>query len=282
MATNFTPLNGEIIIYDEDENYSYKRVKIGDGATLVSDLSFVTHSWNDLEDRPFGDDFTYLIPEGTMSDNSEADFNSVIVNLPSLDVIDVDSLIYTKINDVVYESKIDLIQEGVYGFGNYGLMTGGTNNGESYIGMIMDDDGVLQIGVILAYEETQSIPISVWQGEKIKKLDNKYIDAEWMATYKTEYKLIHETSLEFDEYGDIKLDVNETWMNDLADGQKVKVTFDGKDYECKVIKRFDESTQQTMMMWNRQKTDGYHLLRAIQRIQMNTEILQSITSTSHT
>ena len=39
-ATNFTPLKGEIIIYDIDENYSYQRLKIGDGITLVNNLPF--------------------------------------------------------------------------------------------------------------------------------------------------------------------------------------------------------------------------------------------------
>jgi hypothetical protein len=41
LATNFSPLNGEFIIYDEDENYSYKRIKIGNGKDLVSDLPFI-------------------------------------------------------------------------------------------------------------------------------------------------------------------------------------------------------------------------------------------------
>ena len=36
----FTPLKGELIIYAEDENYNYKRVKIGDGVTPLNDLSF--------------------------------------------------------------------------------------------------------------------------------------------------------------------------------------------------------------------------------------------------
>lgn len=35
------PLQGEIIIYDIDENYNYERIKIGDGVTLAKDLPFV-------------------------------------------------------------------------------------------------------------------------------------------------------------------------------------------------------------------------------------------------
>jgi len=41
LAIGFTPMTGEIIIYDVDENYSYERLKIGDGVHNVNDLPFV-------------------------------------------------------------------------------------------------------------------------------------------------------------------------------------------------------------------------------------------------
>lgn len=40
-ATNFIPKQGEMIVYDIDENYTYERFKIGDGITLVSNLPFI-------------------------------------------------------------------------------------------------------------------------------------------------------------------------------------------------------------------------------------------------
>ena len=40
-ATNFIPMQGEIIVYDIDANYSYERLKIGDGVKNVNALSFV-------------------------------------------------------------------------------------------------------------------------------------------------------------------------------------------------------------------------------------------------
>lgn len=39
----FIPKQGEIIVYDRDEQYSYERMKIGDGITSISELPFVTH-----------------------------------------------------------------------------------------------------------------------------------------------------------------------------------------------------------------------------------------------
>ena len=43
-ATGFIPLDKEIIIYKPDENYSYARIKIGDGKTGVNDLPFVVNA----------------------------------------------------------------------------------------------------------------------------------------------------------------------------------------------------------------------------------------------
>lgn len=50
-ATNFKPIAGEVIIYDVDENYSYPRIKIGDGNTLINELPFAATrpDWNAVE-----------------------------------------------------------------------------------------------------------------------------------------------------------------------------------------------------------------------------------------
>lgn len=40
-AVNFIPKNGEVIIYDPDGNYSFPRMKVGDGETVVTELPFV-------------------------------------------------------------------------------------------------------------------------------------------------------------------------------------------------------------------------------------------------
>lgn len=38
--TSFIPMQGELIVYDIDANYTYERFKIGDGKTVVSSLPF--------------------------------------------------------------------------------------------------------------------------------------------------------------------------------------------------------------------------------------------------
>lgn len=52
-ATNFTPKQGEIIVYDVDSTHSYERIKIGDGVHNVNSLPFYAGSWADLADKPF-------------------------------------------------------------------------------------------------------------------------------------------------------------------------------------------------------------------------------------
>ena len=42
LAEHFTPLAGEVIVYDVDANHAYPRFKVGDGKTLVSALPFST------------------------------------------------------------------------------------------------------------------------------------------------------------------------------------------------------------------------------------------------
>ena len=41
LATRFTPLEGEIIVYDVDNNHTSPRFKVGDGTTNVNNLKFV-------------------------------------------------------------------------------------------------------------------------------------------------------------------------------------------------------------------------------------------------
>lgn len=53
LATNFIPKQAEVIVYDIDDNYSYERIKIGDGVQNVNDLPFYTGSWENLSDKPF-------------------------------------------------------------------------------------------------------------------------------------------------------------------------------------------------------------------------------------
>jgi hypothetical protein len=86
-ATTFIPMQGEIIVYDievdKDGNtlalpegrttpYTYERLKIGDGKTVVSDLPFYTADTTDVDDKlqtlwDWYQDETYEVMTGTLS-----------------------------------------------------------------------------------------------------------------------------------------------------------------------------------------------------------------------
>lgn len=67
-ATNFTPLQGELIVYDVDENYNYERIKMGDGITNVNELPFISPQadWNQNDETQ--SDFIKNKPEGLASE----------------------------------------------------------------------------------------------------------------------------------------------------------------------------------------------------------------------
>ena len=41
LATNFVPLQGEVIIYSADGTHPFSRLKVGDGTTTVNNLPFI-------------------------------------------------------------------------------------------------------------------------------------------------------------------------------------------------------------------------------------------------
>ena len=61
-ATNFIPLDGEIIVYDMDSIYPYPRFKVGDGKTAVSNLPFSNSFFTNLTTtRSLTDSYTTRI-----------------------------------------------------------------------------------------------------------------------------------------------------------------------------------------------------------------------------
>lgn len=78
-ATNFTPLQGELIVYDIDENYNYERIKMGDGVTNVNELPFISPQadWNQndenapdyVKNRTHWEKIDCLLPQTTIALN---------------------------------------------------------------------------------------------------------------------------------------------------------------------------------------------------------------------
>lgn len=95
-ATNFTPLQGELIVYDADENYNYERIKMGDGVTNVNELPFVSPQadWNQNDES--ATDYVknrthYVIREVkpiVLADGGGTNFGDFLVQYASLSPVD--------------------------------------------------------------------------------------------------------------------------------------------------------------------------------------------------
>jgi uncharacterized protein (UPF0212 family) len=53
LATNFVPMQGELIVYDVDSKHNYERIKIGDGVQNVNDLPFVNVDLTDYATKEY-------------------------------------------------------------------------------------------------------------------------------------------------------------------------------------------------------------------------------------
>lgn len=85
-AVNFIPKQGEIIIYDVDNNYGYERLKVGDGVTNVNVLPFI----NDNKSV-----------DSELSETSENPVQNKVVNAA---ISNLNTIIQTYILNIDYDS----------------------------------------------------------------------------------------------------------------------------------------------------------------------------------
>ena len=107
-ASNFSPKNGEPIIYDIDSTHAKQRIKIGDGSTNVNNLPFIAND-NLLESIKY-------VSESELSseENLDASYQYCVTDLLSYD--DLNSDLQAKIDKAAsVDNKLDKVEEtGVY------------------------------------------------------------------------------------------------------------------------------------------------------------------------
>ena len=121
------------------------------------------------------------------------------------------------------------MEEGVYAqiVGNFGFLSGGEDTGEPFIIM-----SVVQEGVTIAYglDGNLSAVVSIKgngvSGE-LKQLENKYLDLEWLPTFK-EIEIVSERTLPHEER---IYELNSVFF---LLGEKVVVICDGKRYNLPI------------------------------------------------
>ena len=96
-AIGFTPKQSELIVYDIDENYNYQRIKIGDGIHNVNELPFYAGSWNDLKDKPYGEEITLgdTLLEEQFFEIGGGQFQFVHISNTSLNLVEGQTYIVT-------------------------------------------------------------------------------------------------------------------------------------------------------------------------------------------
>lgn len=78
-AANFIPMKGEVIIYDPDQNYSYPRIKVGNGIDVVPMLPFLnepkgtSYVWKKYMYNP-------ILAEYDLGDDLDKNFIGLVYN----------------------------------------------------------------------------------------------------------------------------------------------------------------------------------------------------------
>lgn len=119
QAVNFTPLLGELIVYDADDNHSVPRIKIGDGVKNVNELPFNEPNWNAAEsedghilNRPFFiEDSEYVLEEipinGEWDGDTRYDFISPLnLAIGETYIVNWDGVDYTVVGKAYKENNI--------------------------------------------------------------------------------------------------------------------------------------------------------------------------------
>lgn len=141
-----------------------------------------------------------------------------------------------KYNGTEYECSCEDVEidpgEFTTCFGNLSVVSTNPDTGEPFIGVYAEMDGICGV-MLMPLDGSTSATIRIWQCE-FKKLDAKFIDAEWMATPKKGLgEVIHEETYEIaNTYTDVDL----SWFDKLKVGEMYQVNWNGTIYNCKFNK----------------------------------------------
>ena len=185
-ATNFIPKQGEVIVYDVDENYPYERIKVGDGVCNVNELPFTVVqsdlSVNDETNPAYIKNRTHWVEgltivewdgntDGLTASSDGANYHVSDLK-PSATEIIGGKLTFS--NGSVVEITSDIIEgQGYIVSAYYGTIYINTTNGSAYdasIGVTFSKPG------IYFHKNTYNQIVSFSYGsETVHYLDEKYI-----------------------------------------------------------------------------------------------------------
>lgn len=175
-ATNFIPMQGEMIIYDIDANHSYERIKIGDGVQNVNTLPFYAGSWEDLSDRPFWSEGPTTVEwdgntDGLTASSDGANYKVSDLKPSSTEVVG-GKLTFS--DGSIVEITSDIIETGGYIYSiYYGTVYVNTFNGSTYNASI--DVTLSEPGIYFQKNTYNQLVSFAYGDETVYQLDEKYI-----------------------------------------------------------------------------------------------------------
>ena len=160
---NFIPKQGELIIYDVDNNHYIERFKIGDGTTSVNNLPFRSIDGG-------YDGFIKILPETTLNFT-----NSTSLLLTDCQPIELDKKYIVTFDNTDYEliSRGDSEGYGEICIGNLLYGFDGADTGEPFLIHSINNNTHIDISPSTTLPCTYNIKIKVFT---LVKIDEKYLD----------------------------------------------------------------------------------------------------------
>ena len=253
QAVNFTPLLGELVIYDIDENHSMQRIKIGDGVSNVNALPFVnTPDWNAAEgepgyilNRPFYTEYSGVTEMPLTGEWSEVDPDMWQYLITAPIGLEVGKTYVVNWNGVDYTVVAKVIDDpsgaGVpyVGIGNEALI-GGTDTGEPFGIMETTAEYAWQFGGIYGMAASSdmsgNIPFTIYTNDEVvHKLPVKYLP-EGVPYSEGEYKeILPEYQWEIVGVDEDTFVVPGTTPLDIVENEFYTVNWNGIEYNCQAI-----------------------------------------------
>ena len=176
LATGFTPMAGEVVIYDKDDNCPYMRIKIGDGIRNVNHLPFYADSWDNLSNKPFGLEYSTIIEWNDTSNETTTSSDGTSYKVSGLQPTSTElvggQLVFSNGDSV--EITSDMITGQGYIISVYnGAAYINTNSGSAYdasLGMILPSPGIY-----FKQNVDHQIIALLYGNRTINYIDEKYI-----------------------------------------------------------------------------------------------------------
>jgi hypothetical protein len=206
-----------------------------DAKGYLTELPEHTHSWNDLTDKPFYSEESEIFPEAAIDVIPDENIGIIPGDL-GLKAGETYTVTWNGVEYVCTAENLELDGLTAVALGNIGAFTGGELNEFpfciGYADFLLTQVGTKNAALIV--DGSTEVTLSI-KGEVVHKIDNKFVNADWMAThtYDAVDAFSGTTNTGSDAYSGYTAFASEI---SLKAGDKGIVVFDGQTYEVEAKK----------------------------------------------